>query len=230
VRSVIQFLIDHAEVIAISRVSGDSLDRVFEKRNSDGECAGVKVGPGQGIGGIRGVGHSAAGDLCQAQSHVEVTAVFEEQIGKIVGREGVVGLHRESLLVGGLGLLPIAFAFVKRAKRDDDLDVGRGQRYGALVTGDRGIAFAQPGLYARKSDDGAGISGRKFGRTGERLLRSGLLGIAQLRLTQKKSQRGVVGRFLQLVLDALDRKRRLATLEVKVGAGFLRLERVGIAL
>ena len=112
-----------------------------------------------------------AGDLRQAEGHVHVAVVLEEQVGKIIGSEGVVRLNGERLLIGGLRLLPIALGFVKRAERNNDLRIGWGQRNGAFVAGDRGVDFATAGLQSCESGDRTGIGRSKFCGAGERLLR-----------------------------------------------------------
>src|SRR6267154_2361527 len=56
----------------------------------------------------------------------------------------------------------------------------------------------------------------------------GLVGIAQLRLTEKKREPRIVGRLLHLILNTLDSRRRLTALEVQISESFLRRERAGI--
>ena len=88
--------------------------------------------------------------------------MFQQQVGKIVGRKGVVALDGKSLLVSSLRLLPIALGFVERAKRDKDLCVVRSEWNRALVARNSSVGFSARRLNGSKRENRSRVRGSKF--------------------------------------------------------------------
>src|SRR5258705_7612871 len=141
--------------------------------------------------------------------------MLKHQIGKIIGGNGVVALHRKGLAIDGLRLLPVTFELVQGAERYDDLRVGRSKWNRALIIGDRSVGFSAGRLHRSDGNDGSRIRRLKFDGLGETLFSFRLLRTARLGLAQKISKGCVIGRTLKLFLQTFDGGSRLAPLEIQ---------------
>src|SRR5215472_12194835 len=93
----------------------------------------IIVGPAERIGCIWKIGEAAPSCLSEGKSDIDVSPVFQHQVGKIIGSDGIVGLYRQRFLILVLGLLPIAATFEKRSQKDVKASVLRILLNGALV-------------------------------------------------------------------------------------------------
>src|SRR5215469_3584968 len=153
----------------------------------------MEVCPSQRVCRVGGISQAAAGNLSKTERDVYIAVVFKQQVGKIVCGVRIVGLNGQRLLVGGFCLSPIAFRFIESAKGHQDLGIRGGERRGALVVGDSGVGLSATRLYLGERSQRSGIGRRKLRGAQKGLLRLSRLGIAGLCLTEKESERGVVG-------------------------------------
>jgi len=113
---VINFLVGKTKVITKSLIIRSRLHRAFQEGHGDRVTAIIVVGPSERIGGIWEVWKAAVRGLGQCKGDVRAASMFEEQVGEIVGSDGILRIDGQNLLIGCLGLLPIAGPFVEGAE------------------------------------------------------------------------------------------------------------------
>src|SRR6516225_5970851 len=91
-RRVLELFVGHAEMVAVRLVVGHGFHGRFEQRCSSRVRTGPIVRPAERVGGVRQVWQPFATGLREAQGHVDVAAVFEKQVGQIVGGQWLVWL------------------------------------------------------------------------------------------------------------------------------------------
>src|ERR1017187_3061489 len=74
------------------------------------------VGPAERVSGAGNIRQSLAGGLRERKGDADVAAMFEHQVGKIVGRDSVIWLDLQCFLVKLLSLLPVAARFHQAAE------------------------------------------------------------------------------------------------------------------
>ena len=94
------------------------------------------VCPAESIGGVREVWHAAACGVRQIKSYVDISAMFEHQIGEIVGSERMIGRDAERLLVHTLGVIPVLLRFIEFPGKDVEIDLPWIVFDGLLVEGE----------------------------------------------------------------------------------------------
>ncbi len=131
---IVELLISQTEVVVISQVPWGFLDGIFEEGRGNRVCSVVVIRPAQRVCGIRQVGQSASSSLSKRKRYIHTFLVLDHDVGQVVRRERVFGLHRQRLLVDGLGLLPIALALIEAAQSNIEPDiVGRNSNRSLIV-------------------------------------------------------------------------------------------------
>src|SRR6266480_359381 len=109
----------------------------------NGAYSVVVIRPAKRICGIRQVRQSAPSGLSERKSYIHTFPVLDHDVGQVVRCEGVFGLHRQRLLVKGLGLLPIALTLIDAAQRDIEPDIIWRNSNGSLIGGNRLIKLSE---------------------------------------------------------------------------------------
>src|SRR5208282_4579645 len=123
-------------MIVIGGVVGSAFDCLLELIHRGAVGALKVVSPAERVGGVGEVGQALSRDLGVGDGGVDVASVLEEEIGKIVGGVGVIGLNLEGLLIEIFGLLPLAARFEQASERDGKANVARIALQGALIFAD----------------------------------------------------------------------------------------------
>ena len=195
----------------------------------------VVVRPAEGVGGTGEIGQTFAGRLGEGECDAYVTSVFEHQVGKIVGGDGIIGLDGECFLVKIFGLLPIAASFEKARQRNIDADIARVRLHGALVSGDGLVHGAFGNLGAREHEERRHIVLVEIDSLRKSFFCFVVLLILELELAKKRIELAAIGNLGDLILDAAKRFGRFLANHVdideaseSIDCGRIALQRIGV--
>src|SRR5579859_8303993 len=89
-------------------------------QGADGGIVGtlIVISPAKGVSGAGDVWQAPSARLCERDSDVDVAAVVEHQICKVVRGKRIIRLHLQCLLVKLFSMLPIAPPLQQTGKRD----------------------------------------------------------------------------------------------------------------
>jgi hypothetical protein len=107
-RVVVCLLVGNAEVVVECGILRVRADGFLQSIDGGTVCALIVVRPAEHVGGVRKIGQTSASGLGERKSDVDVAAVFERQIGKVVGRQRIIGLNLQRFLILVFRLLPLA--------------------------------------------------------------------------------------------------------------------------
>src|ERR1700730_3910921 len=141
--------------------------------------------------------------------------MFEHQVREVVGCWGIFGLNRESLLLQGLGLLPIPLRIVERGEGDVETERARGELDGTSVAGNALLDFPPGNLEPREQGDSIGVFGVERNGPSQRSLRLGGLVSLELGVPKQEVERGVARRPFDTGLKSLDRVGRTISRKVE---------------
>src|SRR5215472_14520504 len=110
---LICFLIGHTEVVVKGGILRVCVYGFLQSTNGGVVRVVMIVGPAEGIGRTWKIGEAAPSSLSEGKSDIDVAPVFQHQVGKIIGGDGIIGLNPQCPLILVLGLLPIAAIFEK---------------------------------------------------------------------------------------------------------------------
>ena len=111
-----QLVTYHAQVILHCCVVGFGLYRIIQEIVSKSVGPFEVISPCKSVGSRRRIWHAVPSCLCQGQRHIDVAAVLQHPISKVVGRDGLFRLDLQGLFVISLGLTKISTGFLESPK------------------------------------------------------------------------------------------------------------------
>ncbi len=175
----------------IGRVPRFLLHRFLKHRRRRLNRSPSVISPSQRVGRIRQPRHIPARCLRQAQRHVEIAAVLQHQISKIVRRRPKIRSQAQSPPIRSLRLLPISSRLVSPAQRRLQLSASRRERRRLPITLNRLRALPLRSLHLRQRNDSIDILPIDRHRSFKRSLRVGRLPCLHLTLPQQHERRNV---------------------------------------
>ena len=133
-------------MIAIGLVVWHLFDGILEQGRGNRKGPVFVIGPAKSVSGIGKIWQTFPCGLRQRQSHVDVSAMFKEEVGKVVCSMWFVGFERENLLVSNLCFLPISLPFIQGSKKQIELRIVLREFKSTTIGGNRLIEFAVVGL------------------------------------------------------------------------------------